>query len=156
MLLGKILYKDYYVYIFRMWRALMSVAVQQSDPTLDLDSTKAGQVALKFFFNLMEKWDCSMEQQMILLGSIGRSTLYKYRQLPEVRLPRDTMERVSYLMGIHKSLRILFGDKPSTYEWIKKANSEAPFNGNSALQLMLAGGVVDLADVRRYLDGVRG
>lgn len=134
----------------------MSVAVQQSDPTLDLDSTKAGQVALKFFFNLMEKWDCSMEQQMILLGSIGRSTLYKYRQLPEVRLPRDTMERVSYLMGIHKSLRILFGDKPSTYEWIKKANSEAPFNGNSALQLMLAGGVVDLADVRRYLDGVRG
>ncbi|HZX17722.1 MAG TPA: MbcA/ParS/Xre antitoxin family protein [Pseudomonas sp.] len=134
----------------------MSIALQQNDLALDLDSTKAGQVALKFFFNLMEKWDCTVEQQMILLGSIGRSTLYKYRQLPEVRLPRDTMERVSYLMGIHKSLRILFGDKPSTYEWIKKANSEAPFNGNSALQMMLAGGVVDLADVRRYLDGVRG
>src|SRR3989338_4077781 len=135
---------------------IMSIALQQNDLALDLDSTKAGQVALKFFFNLMEKWDCTVEQQMILLGSIGRSTLYKYRQLPEVRLPRDTMERVSYLMGIHKSLRILFGDKPSTYEWIKKANSEAPFNGNSALQMMLAGGVVDLADVRRYLDGVRG
>ncbi|WP_339523954.1 MbcA/ParS/Xre antitoxin family protein [Pseudomonas sp. EA_35y_Pfl2_R111] len=134
----------------------MSIAVQQNDLALDLDSTKAGQVALKFFFNLMDKWDCTVEQQMVLLGSIGRSTLYKYRQLPEVRLPRDTMERVSYLMGIHKSLRILFGDKPSTYEWIKKANSEAPFNGNSALQVMLAGGVVDLADVRRYLDGVRG
>jgi len=134
----------------------MSIALQQNDLALDLDSTKAGQVALKFFFNLMDKWDCTVEQQMVLLGSIGRSTLYKYRQLPEVRLPRDTMERVSYLMGIHKSLRILFGDKPSTYEWIKKANSEAPFNGNSALQMMLAGGVVDLADVRRYLDGVRG
>ena len=134
----------------------MSIALQQNDLALDLDSTKAGQVALKFFFNLMEKWDCTVEQQMVLLGSIGRSTLYKYRQLPEVRLPRDTMERVSYLMGIHKSLRILFGDKPSTYELIKKANSEAPFNGNSALQVMLAGGVVDLADVRRYLDGVRG
>nr|WP_298166678.1 MbcA/ParS/Xre antitoxin family protein [uncultured Pseudomonas sp.] len=134
----------------------MSVAMQKSTPAFDPDSTKAGQVALKFFFNLMDKWNCTLEQQMVLLGSIGRSTLYKYRQLPEVRLPRDTMERVSYLMGIHKSLRILFGDKPSTYEWVKKANSEAPFNGNSALQLMLAGGVVDLADVRRYLDGVRG
>lgn len=134
----------------------MPVALHHPEPALDLDSTKAGQVALKFFFNLMEKWNCSVEEQMTLLGSIGRSTLYKYRQLPEVRLPRDTMERVSYLMGIHKSLRILFGDKASTYEWIKKANSEAPFNGNSALQLMLAGGVVDLADVRRYLDGVRG
>lgn len=134
----------------------MSVAMQKSTHAFDPDSAKAGQVALKFFFNLMEKWNCTLEQQMVLLGSIGRSTLYKYRQLPEVRLPRDTMERVSYLMGIHKSLRILFGDKPSTYEWIKKANSEAPFNGNSALQMMLAGGVVDLADVRRYLDGVRG
>lgn len=134
----------------------MSVAMQKSTPAFDPDSTKAGQVALKFFFNLMDKWNCTLEQQMVLLGSIGRSTLYKYRQLPQVRLPRDTMERVSYLMGIHKSLRILFGDKPSTYEWVKKANSEAPFNGNSALQLMLAGGVVDLADVRRYLDGVRG
>ena len=134
----------------------MSVAMQHNAPVFDPDSAKAGQVSLKFFFNLMEKWNCTLEQQMVLLGSIGRSTLYKYRQLPEVRLPRDTMERVSYLMGIHKSLRILFGDKPSTYEWVKKSNSEAPFNGNSALQLMLAGGVVDLADVRRYLDGVRG
>ncbi|CAD5110255.1 MbcA/ParS/Xre antitoxin family protein [Zestomonas carbonaria] len=134
----------------------MAIAARKADLTADLDSPKAGQVALKFFFNLMDKWHCSVEEQMVLLGSIGRSTLYKYRQLPEIRLPRDTLERVSYLMGIHKSLRILFGDKPSTYEWVRKPNSEAPFNGHSALELMLAGSVVDLAAVRRYLDGVRG
>lgn len=133
----------------------MSLA-QPRDAALDLDSPMAGQVALKFFFNLMDKWQCSVEEQTVLLGSIGRSTLYKYRQLPQVRLPRDTLERVSYLMGIHKSLRILFGDNPSSYAWVRKANSEAPFNGRTALQQMLAGGVVDLADVRRYLDGVRG
>ena len=134
----------------------MSLASPSNSAALDLDSAHAGHVALKFFFNLMEKWNCSVEEQAVLLGSIGRSTLYKYRQLPEIRLPRDTLERVSYLMGIHKSLRILFGDKPSTYEWIRKANSEAPFNGLSALQLMLAGSVMDIAVVRRYLDGVRG
>ncbi|WP_277051971.1 MbcA/ParS/Xre antitoxin family protein [Zestomonas thermotolerans] len=134
----------------------MTNTARKPDPLADLDSPKAGQVALKFFFSLMDKWRCSVEEQMVLLGSIGRSTLYKYRQLPEIRLPRDTLERVSYLMGIHKSLRILFGDKPSTYEWVRKPNSEAPFNGKSALELMLAGSVVDLATVRRYLDGVRG
>lgn len=134
----------------------MTNAARKPDPLADLDSPKVGQVALKFFFSLMDKWRCSVEEQMVLLGSIGRSTLYKYRQLPEIRLPRDTLERVSYLMGIHKSLRILFGDKPSTYEWVRKPNSEAPFNGKSALELMLAGSVVDLATVRRYLDGVRG
>lgn len=134
----------------------MSLPNASPSTVLDLDSAQAGHVALKFFFNLMEKWHCTVDEQTVLLGSIGRSTLYKYKQLPEVRLPRDTLERVSYLMGIHKSLRILFGDKPSTYDWIRKPNSEAPFNGISALQLMLAGGVMDIAVVRRYLDGVRG
>ena len=42
------------------------------------------------------------------------------------------------------------------YEWVHKANSAAPFNGRSALEYMLGGQVVDVADVRRYLDGVRG
>ncbi|MNN42941.1 hypothetical protein D3C81_1571520 [compost metagenome] len=60
-------------------------------------------------------------------------------------------------MGIHKSLRILFSNhEERAYEWVHKANSAAPFNGRSALEYMLGGQVVDVADVRRYLDGVRG
>ena len=74
-----------------------------------------------------------------------------------MRLPHDTLERISYLMGVHKALRILFSNQPErAYEWVHKANTAAPFNGQSALSYMLAGQVVDLADVRRYLDGVRG
>ncbi|HQZ88259.1 MAG TPA: MbcA/ParS/Xre antitoxin family protein, partial [Gammaproteobacteria bacterium] len=41
-------------------------------------------------------------------------------------------------------------------EWIKKPNSAPLFNGRSALDKMLAGKVIDLADVRRYLDAERG
>jgi|SRR5690606_18891109 hypothetical protein len=119
-------------------------------------SAEAGRVALTFFFNLADKWKCSAEEQRILLGGIGRTTFHKYRNLPEVRLPRDTLERISYLMGIHKSLRILFGHGDTTYEWVRKPNRAAPFNGHSALSYMLAGRVVDLADVRRYLDAQRG
>jgi hypothetical protein len=123
-----------------------------------LDSPGAGRVALTFFFNLMELWGCSVEQQRILLGKVGNTTFYKYKQLPEnVKLPRDTLERISYLMGIHKALSIIFSNsRDRAYQWVSSPNTAAPFNGQSALSYMLTGRVVDIADVRRYLDGVRG
>lgn len=118
---------------------------------------EAGRVALKFFFSLAEKWGCTREQQRILLGSVGTTTLHKYRQLMPVRLPHDTLERISYLMGIHKALSILFSNQPEAgYGWVKRPNAAAPFNGQSALDYMLKGRVIDLADVRRYLDAQRG
>lgn len=128
-----------------------------AQPDMDTGSPEAGRVALTFFFNLMSGWQCSTAEQRVLLGSIGTTTYHKYRKLPAIRLPRDTLERISYLMGIHKSLRILFSNHPEgVYTWVRKPNQAAPFNGRSALEYMLAGRVIDLADVRRYLDGARG
>ena len=113
----------------------------------------AGRVALTFFFSLMERRGCDQDQQRVLLGEIGRTTYFEYKKLPDVRLSRDTMGRISYLMGIHKSLRIIFSNQPErAYEWVGRANNAAPFNGLTALQYMLAGKVVDIADVRRYLE----
>ena len=104
-----------------------------------LDSPDAGRVALKFFFNLMALWGCSVEQQRTLLGKVGNTTFYKYKQLPEnVRLPRDTLERISYLMGIHKALSIIFSNsRDRAYQWVSSPNTAAPFNGQSALSYML-------------------
>ena len=127
-------------------------------PEQQLDTAEAGRVALKFFFNLMERWGCSAEQQRTLLGKVGNTTFYKYKHLPpNVRLPRDTLERISYLMGIHKALSIIFSNsRERVYKWVNSPNTAAPFNGQTALDYMLVGRVVDIADVRRYLDGVRG
>jgi hypothetical protein len=123
----------------------------------DLDTPEAGRVALTFFFSLMEHWGCTAEEQRALLGKIGNTTFYKYKHLPSVRLPHDTLERISYLMGIHKALSIIFSNsRERAYKWVSSPNTAAPFNGQSALRYMLAGRVVDIADVRRYLDGVRG
>ena len=106
------------------------------------DLPGAGRVALTFFFNLMEQWGCDLDQQRVLLGEVGRTTYFKYKKLPEVRLPRGTMERISYLMRIHKGLRIIFSNQPErAYEWVSRANNAAPFNGLTALQYMLAGNV---------------
>ncbi|WP_339410192.1 MbcA/ParS/Xre antitoxin family protein [Pseudomonas sp. EA_35y_Pfl2_R5] len=117
------------------------------------DTPYAGKVALSFFFSLMDKWGCSAAEQKVLLGSVGNTTYHKFKSLPEVNLSHDLMERISYLMGIHKSLRVIFSNQvENAYDWISKPNQATPFNGQSALQFMLSGRMAELSDVRRYLD----
>ena len=91
-----------------------------------------------------------------MLGIASRSTFFKWRRERDPRLPRDTLERLSYLLGIYKSLQILLPDPRAADEWIRKPNSAPPFGGRSALERMLSGQVADLYVVRQYLDAERG
>ncbi|EIK53006.1 hypothetical protein YO5_02233 [Stutzerimonas stutzeri TS44] len=75
---------------------------------------------------------------------------------PEVCLCHDLMERISYLMGIHRSLRAIFSNHADYgYHWVRKPNKTPLFNGQSALQFMLSGRTAELAEVHRYLASIR-
>ncbi len=93
---------------------------------------------------------------MKLLGLQAPSTFYNWRKSAPATLPRDTLERISYVLGIYKALQILIPDPRSADVWIKKPNGAPLFNGKSALARMLTGNVSDLYVVRQYLDAQRG
>lgn len=112
--------------------------------------------ALTAFFNIAAKWELTREEEQILLGNPARSTFFKWAKEKNGSLSHDVLERISYIMGIYKALRILLPNETAANAWVKKPNFASPFNGQSALEKMLAGNVVDLADVRRYLDAERG
>jgi hypothetical protein len=110
---------------------------------------------LRAFARIAEHWGLSVEQQRCLLGEPARSTFFAWRKSPaDASLPRDTLERLSNLLGIYKSLQILLPDEAAADAWVKQPN--AAFGGRSALDHMLAGNLSDLNAVRRYLDAVRG
>jgi hypothetical protein len=112
---------------------------------------------LRAFVRIAEAWGLTVEQQLTLLGQPARSTFFQWRKQPDKAvLPRDTLERLSNLLGIYKSLQILLPDAAAADAWVRQPNSAAPFGGRSALDRMLAGNVSDLNLVRRYLDGMRG
>ncbi|MDO9075076.1 MAG: MbcA/ParS/Xre antitoxin family protein [Rubrivivax sp.] len=112
---------------------------------------------LRAFARIAETWGLSVDEQLTLLGQPPRSTYFAWRKHPEkASLPRDTLERLSNLLGIWKSLQILLPDATAADAWLRQPNAGAPYGGGSALQRMLAGNVSDLNLVRRYLDGVRG
>ncbi|PLZ00995.1 hypothetical protein CY652_18290 [Burkholderia sp. WAC0059] len=122
-------------------------------PSLD-EMSAAG---LRAFFNIARDWDLSAEEQIVLLGSPGRSTFFKWKSSPQTaRLSRDTLERLSLLLGIYKALQILLPQPAAADAWVKRPNGAPPFGGQRALDRMLAGNVSDLVAVRQYLDAMRG
>jgi hypothetical protein len=120
------------------------------------DAEELGATALTAFFNITAGWGLSAEEERTLLGSPPRSTFFKWKSEKSARLSADTLERISYVMGIYKALRILLPTEAAANQWIKKPNTAFGFSGKSALDRMLGGRVIDLADVRRYLDAERG
>lgn len=115
-----------------------------------------GGAGLRAFANIAEAWGLSVADQLTLLGIASRSTFFKWRRERNPRLPRDTLERLSYVLGVYKSLQILLPDAKISDAWIRKPNTAAIFGGRSALERMLSGQVADLYVVRQYLDAQRG
>ncbi len=93
---------------------------------------------------------------MTLLGVTARSTFFKWKKDPNTALPKDTLERISYILGIYKALQILLPDEKAADDWVKRPNEAPLFSGRSALDRMLSGQVADLFVVRQYLDAQRG
>jgi len=116
----------------------------------------AGGAGLRAFANIAERWGLSVAEQLKLLGIASRSTFFKWRKEREPRLPQDTLERLSYLLGIYKALQILLPDPQAADQWVRRPNSAPQFGGGTALDRMLSGQVADLYIVRQYLDAERG
>ena len=132
----------------------LSHATQAPTPLSNRTLSAAG---LRAFFKLAQAWELNAEAQMVLLGAPGRSTFFKWKASPEsADLKRDTLERLSYLLGIYKALQILLPAPTSADAWVKKPNAAPLFGGKSALDRMLGGNIGDLLAVRQYLDARRG
>lgn len=124
----------------------------------EYDAHRVSSAALQAFFNLSKRWGLSTNEERTLLGSPAKSTFFKWKKDKSSTRPlnKDALERISYLLGIFKDLNILLPSERAADEWIKKPNSAFSFQGQSALDRMLGGSLVDLADVRRYLNSQRG
>ena len=129
---------------------------EQAHPATSFDRKGLSGPALRTFFRIADLWSLSVEEQMTLLGLTARSTFFKWKKDPNPVLPKDTLERISYILGVYKALQILLPDEHAADEWVRRPNAALPFGGRSALDRMLSGQVADLFVVRQYLDAQRG
>lgn len=118
------------------------------------DPAQLARAGLATFLRIGDEWGLDATQQMALLGLTSRTTFFRWKKVPPAALPPDTLERLSHVFGIYKSLQILLPPNAATI-WIHQPNSAPLFGGRPALDLML-NGVAGLFLVRAYLDGERG
>ena len=111
---------------------------------------------LRTFLAVAERLGLSVRQQCVLLGDVPPATYHHWKSKGVKTLSRDTLERISLVLGIWKGLRLLFSEDAQALRWLKAANTDLPFVGAAPLDAMLRGSVDDLYSVRRYLDGWRG
>jgi len=111
--------------------------------------------AVETALNILEQWSFSREQQCATLG-IGERSWYQWKRTPPARVSGDTLERISYILGIWKALRQLFPSHEAYKRWPHLDNSAPPFGGQPPVARMTSGRVGDLYVVRAWLDGWRG
>jgi len=114
-----------------------------------------GHAGLTAFFSIAQEWGLTNEEMRVLLGTPGRTTFFDWKRNLRGQLSKDTLDRLSYILGIYKAIHILFTNKTASL-WLRNANSDPTFNGMSPLEYMKSGRFVALSDVRRYLDWARG
>jgi Protein of unknown function (DUF2384) len=113
--------------------------------------------AIGAFRDIARHWGLSAMEQRILLGILPQSTYTKYMRDPGgAVLSYDTLQRISHLYGIFKSLNVLLPDERLADEWIARPNDHPLFKGASPKDVMLDGTLESIAAVRQYLDAERG
>lgn len=122
----------------------------------EADRKHLSAVALKAFFRITDAWALGDEDRRVLLGSPARSTYYRWKKGDAPAVGVDTLERISYLLGIYKALHILFPDPHQADGWLLRPNTLPPFEGASPLAYLRGGRMLHLAQVRQFLDAWRG
>ena len=112
--------------------------------------------ALRTFFNIAAAWQLTLVEQRALLGWPAASTYHKYKAREHGALSFDTLTRLSLILGIYKSLHVLYPEPRFADAWVRLPNSNQLFSGGTPLSMMMDSGIDGLFRVRRLLDGRRG
>ena len=123
---------------------------------VDITSKNSRESLARMVTKLFDHWGIPSTDQCSLLGlsPTSRMTLSRYRKGSSLDNNVDLLGRVGHLLGIHKSLRIMYPyNRELVYRWVTAPNQR--FDGKTPLEIMCHG-YEGLLAVRRYLDFERG
>ncbi|WP_313053344.1 antitoxin Xre-like helix-turn-helix domain-containing protein [Pseudomonas lopnurensis] len=112
---------------------------------------------LRTALKILDKWGASAEQACRVLR-ISRSTYTRARQDDSqwtVSLDLDQLQRISMVLNIHATLRLVFDNPENVYGFPSMENHNAFFNGRTPLEIMAQGDMISLYETFRRIDALR-
>jgi len=132
--------------------SLTPPATRFPEGTEALAMAQAGLTALA---RMAGHWNLTVDQQRLLLGDLPKTTYYALLKGTGRAVSRDTLERLSLLLGIWANLEILVPEAAAARNWMTRPHPDHLFAGRAPLDWMLQGSVSALVDVRRHLEAWR-
>lgn len=128
-----------------------------SENKIDLSTPESRKSMAVLATRLFDLWKLPVSDQLNLLGlsETSRSMLSRYRKGNAIPNSRDMMERVGWLLSIHKSLRLLFPyNREFRQQWI--TNRNRMLDNLRPIDIMKEKGIIGIATVARHLEFLRG
>ncbi|UBR48396.1 hypothetical protein KF947_13640 [Halomonas sp. FeN2] len=119
------------------------------------NSTETSVAVMRTFPTIAHEWGLS-DTDMAALLKINIDSYREWAATPlQTNLSAEQLERASNLLGIYRSLTLLFPQVEDRQRWLHDLNDNAPFSGLSPMELMNRGGLSALRSLRDYLDAQR-
>ena len=118
----------------------------------DLDAPASRAALARVVTRLFNYWSLDQAEQLELLGLCARSTerLRRFHRGAAVRISRDTLDRIGWLLSIYKTLYVLYPyNERLRREWMKHRN--LAFENHTPLEVIRDGGLIEIARIARHL-----
>ena len=135
----------------------MNALVNHQPNQIDLSKQESRKKLATLAMRLFDKWDLSSSEQLGLLGlsPTSRKVLSDYRKGNALPNSRDMLDRIGWILSIHKALKLLYPKNENIrYSWVKRRNQL--LNNQRPIDIMQEQGIIGIAKVSRYLDHLRG
>jgi len=134
-----------------------AIAQLTEETRINIENSDARRKLARMVTRLFELWELPSADQLELLGlsRTSRAQLSKYRKGGALPSSRDMLDRIGWLLSIHKSLRLLYPQNENIrYTWVKRRNQI--LDNQRPLDIMKHQGLIGIARIARYLDFIRG
>lgn len=108
--------------------------------------------ARKAFTRIAQAWCLTDQEQSAILGKPLDAAFASLEPEGADASHRETLERVSFIIGIYIALHTIFPNAQQANSWVRRTNNAPFLNGATALEHMCSGKVGALASVRQHLE----
>ena len=110
--------------------------------------------AFRLASNILEKWSCSDNEKQKILG-LSKSNYHRYlKDNNTVILSSEQLERISYLVNISESLKVMFNNKENVFGFMRMKNDNPYFCGRSPISMICNGSTETLNEVFKQINAM--
>ena len=125
--------------------------VSIADFSKQADRERLNSDAVNVFFNIMAHWRIRDIDARLLLGGVSNGVYCSLKKGQERPLNEDKLTRISYLIGIHRALNIIYSEELAD-RWMRLPNNNRIFRGAPPLEYLVQGGIPAFVTLRKLLD----